>query len=168
MGEFAAPVFPVAFGTIELSPEKENELCDRLLSGAIEANSLRCAVGPGAVDRTVWSGFVEPSDKWGGISEQQRFAVEAWMESEPGIIECVAGEVATNNAEIMRTMDRDPDYPVYIHAIPFLYYVLYTLLLHNAVLDITHAQEDSSRRKRVDIGYVVVSIAIYSAMYCLA
>ena len=53
------------------------------------------------------------------------------------------------------------DFAVHVHAIPFLYYVLYTFLLRQAVLDITRSRE-GSRRKIVDVLYVVVSLSVYS------
>ncbi len=34
---------------------------------------------------------------------------------------------------------RISDYPLYVHVIPFLYFVLYTFLLRHAVLDITQS-----------------------------
>ncbi len=53
------------------------------------------------------------------------------------------------------------DYPIYVHVIPFLYFVLYTFLLRHAVLDIMHVGEDEVKKKRVEYGYVAASIAIY-------
>jgi hypothetical protein len=38
------------------------------------------------------------------------------------------------------------DYPYYVHVIPFLYYVLYTFLIRQAVLDITQSREDPIKR----------------------
>ena len=59
------------------------------------------------------------------------------------------------------------DYPVHIHVIPFLYFVLYTFLLRNVVLDITHSREDHRKKKRVEYVYVAVLIACYIISYCL-
>ena len=59
------------------------------------------------------------------------------------------------------------DYPVHVHVIPFLYFVLYTFLIRQAVLDITQSREDDNRRKRVEFGYVAVSVAIYTISYFL-
>jgi hypothetical protein len=55
------------------------------------------------------------------------------------------------------------DYPIYVHVIPFLYFVLYTFLLRHAVLDITQSREDEQRRKIVEKIYVAVSLAVYLA-----
>ena len=55
------------------------------------------------------------------------------------------------------------DYPIQVHVIPFLYYVLYTFLLWQAVLDLTGAREDESRQTRTGIGYVLGSLLVYSA-----
>ena len=59
------------------------------------------------------------------------------------------------------------DYPVYVHAIPFLYFVLYTFLIRHAILDITQSREDDNRKKRTEYGYIAVSVAIYIISYCL-
>ncbi|MCB1672011.1 MAG: hypothetical protein R3F41_07505 [Gammaproteobacteria bacterium] len=53
------------------------------------------------------------------------------------------------------------DYPVYIHVIPFLYYILYTFLLRQAVIDFTRSRSDPDRRRRVEKLYIGVSIALY-------
>jgi hypothetical protein len=53
------------------------------------------------------------------------------------------------------------DYPIHVHVVPFLYFVLYTFLLRQAVLDITHSREDSKRQKRVEYAYIAVLVVIY-------
>ena len=53
------------------------------------------------------------------------------------------------------------DFPIYIHVIPFLYYILYTFLLHQMVLDVTDAREREDRRRVVNVFYVIVSTTIY-------
>lgn len=59
------------------------------------------------------------------------------------------------------------DYPFYVHLIPFLYYVLYTFLLRQALLDLTRAREDESRKRFVENSYVAVSIAVSLFSYWL-
>ena len=59
------------------------------------------------------------------------------------------------------------DYPFHVHVIPFLYFVLYTFLLRQAVLDITHAREDDEKQRRVEYGYVAVLVVAYAISYCL-
>jgi len=59
------------------------------------------------------------------------------------------------------------DYPIYVHAIPFLYFVLYTFLLRHAVIDITRSRENPSRRAFVENCYVALSIAVYLVSYRL-
>lgn len=55
------------------------------------------------------------------------------------------------------------DYPYYIHAIPFLYFVLYTFLLRQAVIDMIGAREgDTHRRLLLDNGYIIAM-----ASFCL-
>jgi hypothetical protein len=53
------------------------------------------------------------------------------------------------------------DYPIYVHVIPFMYFVLYTFLLRHAVLDLLGVREDETKRPRVEYGYIGVSIAFY-------
>ncbi|OGT69874.1 MAG: hypothetical protein A3H44_14325 [Gammaproteobacteria bacterium RIFCSPLOWO2_02_FULL_57_10] len=61
-----------------------------------------------------------------------------------------------------RTVD---SYPIYVHVIPFLYYILYTFLLRQAVLDLTRSRDNEARRKRVEQVYVVGSLVVYLGIY---
>lgn len=56
------------------------------------------------------------------------------------------------------------DYPWYIHVVPSLYYVMYTFLLHQAVLDFTGARENESQREKVERYYVGTSLLTYTAI----
>ena len=60
------------------------------------------------------------------------------------------------------------DYPVHVHVIPFLYYVLYTFLLRQAIVDITGSRENHSRRKLVERLYIVISIVVYGTIFLLS
>jgi hypothetical protein len=62
---------------------------------------------------------------------------------------------------------RASDYPFYVHVIPFLYYVLYTFLVRQAVLDITQSREDPIRKKRAENLFIAFSVAIYAISYYL-
>lgn len=53
------------------------------------------------------------------------------------------------------------DYPWYVHITPFLYYVLYTFLLRQFLIDVTHSRENLRRRALVNNVYVVVSLLTY-------
>lgn len=53
------------------------------------------------------------------------------------------------------------DYPWYVHVIPFLYFVLYTFLLRQALLDMTGSRDNALRKKLVEFSYIAASIAIY-------
>jgi hypothetical protein len=53
------------------------------------------------------------------------------------------------------------DYPWYVHVIPFLYYILYTFLLRQMVLDATGARENPERRRWVEGLYIAVSLGVY-------
>lgn len=56
------------------------------------------------------------------------------------------------------------DYPVSVHVTPFLYYVLYTFLLRQAVLDITGSRENPARRRVAETAYVVGSLLVYGGL----
>lgn len=58
-------------------------------------------------------------------------------------------------------------YPIYLHVVPFLYYVLYTFLLRQGVLDIFKARTDSVKKKWVDRGYIFISFIFYSYIFAL-
>lgn len=55
---------------------------------------------------------------------------------------------------------RIDDFPWYVHVIPFLYYVLYTFLLRQLLLDLTRSRNDPARRRWVESTYVVLSVAL--------
>lgn len=52
------------------------------------------------------------------------------------------------------------EFPLSRNVIPFLYYVLYTFLVRHAVLDLTGSREDEARKKTVEYGYIVLSVAV--------
>ena len=56
------------------------------------------------------------------------------------------------------------DYPWYVHVTPFLYYVLYTFLLRQFLLDVTRSRDNPGRRAVVNNVYVVVSLLVYGGM----
>jgi hypothetical protein len=60
---------------------------------------------------------------------------------------------------------RAGDYPWYVHVIPFLYYVLYTFLLYQLVLDVSGARNHPERKKLVEGFYVALSVSIYTAIF---
>ena len=57
------------------------------------------------------------------------------------------------------------DYPIYIHVIPCLYFVIYTFLIRQALLDITHARKGGRRKQITDCIYVAVMLLIYFICY---
>jgi len=57
------------------------------------------------------------------------------------------------------------DYSIFIHAIPFTYYVLYTFLVYQFVLIVTDADISPRRKIVVETFYVLISIAIYLTIY---
>ena len=57
------------------------------------------------------------------------------------------------------------DYPIQVHVIPFLYYVLYTFLLRQAFIDFSGSRGNPDKRRLVERSYVAVSILIYSVIY---
>lgn len=62
---------------------------------------------------------------------------------------------------------RASDYPWYVHVVPFLYYILYTFLLYQLVLEITGARANLKRKKLVEGFYVAISVSVYAAIYLL-
>jgi hypothetical protein len=60
---------------------------------------------------------------------------------------------------------RADDFPASVHAIPFLYYVLYTFLLHQLLLDATRSRSDARRRRLVDALYIGGSILVYGSIW---
>ena len=60
---------------------------------------------------------------------------------------------------------RAGDFPWTVHVIPFGYYVLYTFLLYQMVLDLTGARNNPQRRRLVEAGYVMLSVLIYGGIY---
>src|SRR5690606_12296942 len=59
------------------------------------------------------------------------------------------------------------DFPWYVHAIPMLYFVLYTFLLRQLVLDLTRSRDNPKRRRLVEAAYVVLTLALYAATWLL-
>jgi len=57
------------------------------------------------------------------------------------------------------------DFPWYVHVIPFLYYVLYTFLLYQLVLELTGARENPQGKRLVEGFYVGISVLVYTAIY---
>ena len=60
---------------------------------------------------------------------------------------------------------RASDFPVYVHVIPFLYFVLYTFLLRHAITDLTGSRDNPVRETAVGRSYVMVSVLVYVASY---
>ena len=56
------------------------------------------------------------------------------------------------------------DFPWKVHVIPFLYYVLYTFLLRQFLLDLTGSRDNAGRKKLVDAAYVLLSLLFYVAI----
>jgi hypothetical protein len=53
------------------------------------------------------------------------------------------------------------DYPVHFHVIPGIYYVMYTFLLRQFLLDSTGSRSNPDRRKVVESAYVGLSLLVY-------
>jgi hypothetical protein len=56
-------------------------------------------------------------------------------------------------------------YSAAVHFIPFLYYILYTFLLHQLVLDVTGSRSHARRRRTVDALYIGGSVAVYGGIW---
>ena len=60
---------------------------------------------------------------------------------------------------------RADEFAWYVHVIPFLYYVLYTFLLRQAVIDISGARDNANKMKVVNSIYVGLSLVIYLLLF---
>jgi hypothetical protein len=58
-------------------------------------------------------------------------------------------------------------YPLYVHVVPFLYYVMYTFLLRQALLDLMGAREDEDKKRSVERYYVGISFLVYAGFNVL-
>ncbi|WP_237057402.1 hypothetical protein [Microbulbifer sediminum] len=56
--------------------------------------------------------------------------------------------------------------PLY-HLVPFAYYVMYTFLLRQGVIDLLGARQDETRRRKVEHGYIAISLLVYTGLYFL-
>ena len=59
------------------------------------------------------------------------------------------------------------DYPWYVHVIPCLYWILYTFLIRRALLDLTGARDDPERERRMNYGYIGVSLGLYGITHLI-
>jgi len=59
------------------------------------------------------------------------------------------------------------DFPWYVHVIPFLYYVLYTFLLRQLLLDLFGGRDRPDRRRAIERWYVIVSLLVYGSLLLL-
>ena len=57
------------------------------------------------------------------------------------------------------------DYSAFVHAIPFFYYILYTFLIHQMLLDVTRSRDNLNRRRWIDTFYIVGSLGIYGFLW---
>ena len=65
---------------------------------------------------------------------------------------------------ILARFGKDIDgYSWKVHVVPFLYYILYTFLLRQFLLDLTRSRDNPGRRKLVDAVYVVGSLVVYGS-----
>ena len=70
----------------------------------------------------------------------------------------------TINGKLYR---KGSDFPASVHAVPFLYYMLYTFLLYQMVLDATGARNNPARKRFVETAYVIISLVVYGVIYLL-
>lgn len=59
------------------------------------------------------------------------------------------------------------DFPMTVHLTPFLYYILYTFLLRQLVLDVFGARDKPGRKQWVERGYVAASLLVYGGTWLL-
>jgi hypothetical protein len=56
------------------------------------------------------------------------------------------------------------DFPVAVDVVPFGYYILYTFLLRQALLDFTGSHDNPDRKRTVEFVYIGVSVLVYGAL----
>lgn len=56
-------------------------------------------------------------------------------------------------------------FPIHIHFIPFMYYVLYTFLLRQIVIEVTNSRTDKAKREKVSYIYLAFSVLFYCFLY---
>jgi len=56
------------------------------------------------------------------------------------------------------------DYPVYFHLAPFTYFILFTFLFRQLVLDITFSRQNEKRKQIVERVYVCTLLIIYAVV----
>ena len=54
-------------------------------------------------------------------------------------------------------------YPLHVHLIPFLYFVLYSFLMRRAILDFTRSNDNAVRQKKVENRYIIFTLGINMA-----
>ena len=57
------------------------------------------------------------------------------------------------------------DFSPWVHVTPFLYYILYTFLLRQILIDVTGSRENPARKRVVETGYVIASLTLYTTLY---
>lgn len=57
------------------------------------------------------------------------------------------------------------DFSPWVHVTPFLYYILYTFLLRQMLLDLTRSRDKPGRKRAVELLYVLGSLAVYGALW---
>lgn len=57
------------------------------------------------------------------------------------------------------------DFPFYVHVVPFMYYILYTFLLRQVVIEFTNSSGNEEKSQRVSYVYAGVSLLIYIGLY---
>lgn len=69
---------------------------------------------------------------------------------------------------LLTLFDREiGDYPLEVHVIPLLYFVLYSFLVRRAILDITNSTENEPKKARVENRYIAITLAINLACFAL-
>ncbi|MFY2763119.1 hypothetical protein [Arenimonas sp. MALMAid1274] len=59
------------------------------------------------------------------------------------------------------------EFSPWVNVTPFLYYILYTFLLRQLLLDLTGSRDKPARKRMVEAIYVVGSLVVYGGLYLL-
>ena len=60
------------------------------------------------------------------------------------------------------------NYPLFVNVLPASYFVIYTFLLRQAVLDLTEARDDKVKRRRVEFMFVIISVLVSAVSFWLS
>ncbi|VUD65037.1 hypothetical protein TDB9533_03463 [Thalassocella blandensis] len=59
------------------------------------------------------------------------------------------------------------NFPLQVHVIPFMYYILYTFLIRQVIIELTDSRENETKLKMVGRIYMLGSVLIYGLLFLM-